>query len=58
MKVKEMSTDKIIETLYWIEGRQRYRRACKIHDGAAYAEECRAEDEALRELQTRGVYEW
>ena len=50
-----MSTDIILDRLQWIADRQRYRRACNIVDGTAYAAECAAERELLAELERRGV---
>lgn len=51
--MKHKTTDELLELLHWIRDRQIYRRSCGIVDGPAYAAECRAESEALQELQKR-----
>ena len=53
MKCYTMTTDEILERLSWICDRQRYRRICGLHEGADYADECKAESELLRELGRR-----
>lgn len=55
--MEHKTTDELLEILNWIVFRQRYRLACGIRDGAAYAEECKAESEAIHELEKRGYYE-
>lgn len=55
--MEHKTTDQLLELLQWIVCRQRYRRECGIRDGAAYAEECKAEREAIHELEKRGYYE-
>lgn len=55
--MERKTTDELLELLQWIVGRQRYRLACGIRDGAAYAEECKSEREAIHELEKRGYYE-
>lgn len=52
------TTDQLLELLAWIKCRQAYRRICGKRDGTAYAEECKAENDALWELQKRGVISW
>lgn len=52
--MKNKTTDELIDLLQWITDRAAYRRACGYTSGAAYAEECRAEDAALSELVSRG----
>lgn len=54
--MKNKSTDELLQLLQWITDRQKYRRACGIRDGAAYAEECKAESAALAELTRRGYF--
>lgn len=51
--VHNMTTDAILKHLQWIVDRQRYRRACGIVDGPAYAEECKIERDLLAELGKR-----
>ena len=51
--VHNMTTDAILKHLQWIVDRQRYRRACGIIDGPAYAEECKIERDLLAELGER-----
>ena len=53
MNAQAMTTDAILDRLQWIVDRQRYRRACCIIDGSAYAEECSAERDLLAELDRR-----
>jgi hypothetical protein len=53
MNTQTMTTDTILERLQWIVDRQRYRRACNIIDGSAYAAECSAERDLLAELERR-----
>lgn len=48
------TTGELLELLQWIADRHRYRLACGIRDGAGYAEDCKAEADALRELTARG----
>lgn len=54
--MKNKSTDELLQPLQWITDRQKYRRDCKIVDGAAYAEECKVESAALAELTRRGYF--
>lgn len=51
----EHSTDTLLQILQWVVNRQRYRRACGIADGPAYAEECAMEAAAIAELDKRGA---
>lgn len=53
MNAQAMTTDAILDRLQWIVDRQRYRRACGIRDGSAYAAECSAERDLLAELERR-----
>lgn len=53
--MKNKTIDKIMDLLQWISDRAAYRRACGYTNGAAYAEECSAEDAALTELTRRSV---
>lgn len=53
MNAQNMTTDAILDRLQWIVDRERYRRACGIRDGAAYAAECSAERDLLAELKRR-----
>lgn len=55
--MERKTTDELLELLHWIVCRQRYRLACGIRDSVAYAEECKAESEAIHELEKRGYYE-
>lgn len=42
--------------MQWTADRHRYRLACGIRDGAGYADDCKAETEALSELTARGFF--
>lgn len=55
--MEHKTTDELLELLHWIVCRQRYRLACGIIDGTAYAAECKAERDAIHELEKRGYYE-
>lgn len=50
----KMTTDELLEILAWVRDRAAYRRICKIPTGPEWAEDCRAEEEALTELVKRG----
>lgn len=54
--LSEHSTDTLLQILQWIVNRQRYRRACDMVDGPAYAEECTMEAATIAELDKRGAY--
>lgn len=53
--MKEKTTDQLIETLYHINDRRRYRLVCGLDRGPDYAQECKAESDILHELSVRGV---
>lgn len=53
--MSEKTTDQLLEILAWIKDRQAYRRYCGKRDGSAYSDECKVENDALYELQIRGV---
>ena len=53
--MKEKTTDQLIEMLYHINDRQKYRLICGLDRGADYAQECKAEFDILHELFARGV---
>ncbi len=57
-KIENMSTDEIIEILYWIRGRRAYRRDCRKSDPVNAAEEDRVELSCFAELFARGVKSW
>lgn len=52
------TTDELLELLQWVADRHRYRLACGIRSGAGYADDCKAEAEALHELTVRGYFGW
>lgn len=54
--LSEHTTDTLLQILQWIVNRQRYRRACDIVDGPAYANDCAMEAAAIAELDKRGAY--
>lgn len=53
--IREHDTDTLLYLLGWIAARQRYRSACGIRDGAAYAEECAMDDAVRTELERRDI---
>lgn len=53
--MKEKTTDQLIETLYHINDRRKYRLICGLDRGPDYAQECKAESDILHELYIRGV---
>ena len=53
--IKAKSTDDLLTLLQWIADRRRYRRACRISDPVASAQDNAAEIAALAELSRRGV---
>ena len=53
--MKEKTTDQLIEILYHINDRRKYRLVCGLDRGSDYAQECKAESDILHELSIRGV---
>lgn len=53
--IKSKTTDDLLALLQWITDRRRYRRACRISDPVASAQDGAAEIAALAELSRRGV---
>lgn len=52
--MEKKTTTELLEIIAWVQDRARCRRECGIVDGAAYAADCKAESDAVRELARRG----
>lgn len=53
--IKKMTIDELFEIFQWAKDRADYYRGCgKSMPGTLYAEDCKAEDAASRELYRRG----
>lgn len=55
MDIKRMTIDDLLDVLQWARDRAAYWKACnKPMPGAMYAEDCKTEANAIRELARRG----
>ena len=52
--MKNKTVDELLEIIAWAKDRARYRRTCNIINPVAYANDCKAEADATRELARRG----
>ena len=55
MDIRHMTIDDLLDVLQWMQDRAAYWRACnKPMPGTLYANDCKAEADAVRELARRG----
>lgn len=57
IKMEKYTIDELLDVLQWARDRAAYFRACnKRMPGTLYAEDCKAERDAVAELYRRGYY--